>query len=229
MLVPAVVLSFRLLSPPLVCEPVATATPTPAGLPSVPLPPDSALTAAYGRGMTWADFLADARARREMWLRNWERAVVPPDALALLAGLPPGFRVLAIAVDSCSDSVNTIPYIAKLVESVPGLSMRVIKPRDARALMAARRTPDGRSATPTVILLDAEGNEVGCWVERPAALQAIALEANAGGGSPRFAARKQGWYDADAGASTIREIAQALAAAAGGKRGCDAPGPSERP
>ena len=229
MLVPAVVLSLRLLSPPLLCEPLAPAAGFAAAPSAVSLPPDSALTAAYGRGMTWEEFLADARARREMWLRNWERAVVPADALALLANLPPGFRVLAIAVDSCSDSVNTIPYIAKLVESVPGLSLRVIKPRDARPLMSARRTPDGRAATPTVILLDAEGNEVGCWVERPAALQAIAREANAGGGTPGFAARKQGWYDADAGASTIREIAQALAAAAGGKRGCDAPGPSERP
>ena len=69
----------------------------------------------------------------------------------------------------CSDSVNTIPFLAQLVAQVPQLDMRVISPTQGRQLMETRRTPDGRGATPTVIILDESGAEAGCWIERPAA------------------------------------------------------------
>lgn len=183
---------------------------------------DSALATAYASGETWEAFLAAARARRAVWVKNWESAVIPADALAHARTLPPGFRLLVIAVDACSDSVNTIPYLAKLVAEVPALEMRIISPRAGREIMAARPTPDGRPATPTVVLLDAAGAEVGCWIERPVALQNLAIEARAGGGTAEFAATKQGWYDTDAGASTIREVVALLAEAAKGVRGCGA-------
>lgn len=183
---------------------------------------DSALATAYHSGITWEAFRSSAGARRAAWMANWENAKIPADALARARALPPGFRLLVIAVDSCSDSVNTIPYLAKLVAEVPGLSMRILSPVAGRQLMTARPTPDGRPATPTVILLNSKSEEVGCWIERPAALQSIAIEARAGGGTSTFAATKQGWYDADAGASTIREVVALLADAAAGKRGCDA-------
>lgn len=186
------------------------------------VPFDSSLAVAYASGVTWDAFLSSAWSRRAMWMKNWENARIPADALAQARALPPGFRLLVIAVDSCSDSVNTIPYLAKLVAEVPGLGMRILSPAAGRNLMAARPTPDGRPATPTVIVLDAQGEEVGCWIERPLALQAMAIEARAGGGTAEFAATKQGWYDTDAGASTIREVVALLTDAANGIRGCDA-------
>ena len=183
---------------------------------------DSALVRLYESGTAWDGFLDAARARREMWLRHATEGIVPADALARAQALPGRWRLLVIAVDACSDSVNTIPFLARLVASVPQLEMRVISPRAGRELMEARRTPDGRAATPTVIVLDATGEEAGCWVERPAALQAIAIEARAGGGTSAFAAQKQAWYDDDAGASTVDEVVAVLERAAAGARGCDA-------
>lgn len=187
---------------------------------------DSALVKLYESGTPWDGFLAAARARRDMWQRHATTGVVPADAVARAQALPGRWRLLVVAVDSCSDSVNTIPFLARLVASVPSLEMRVISPSDGRALMEARRTPDGRAATPTVVILDEAGNEAGCWIERPAALQAIAIEARAGGGTQEFAARKAAWYEADAGASTINELVALLEKAAAGVRGCDARGGS---
>jgi hypothetical protein len=211
--------------PAALAVPPAPAAPAAPGTPAAPIASDSALVALFAQGTRWDDFLAAARARRAMWVRNAESAVVPADALARARALPGAWRLLVVAVDSCSDSVNTIPYLARLVAEVPGLDLRIITPRDGREVMAGRRTPDGRAATPTVVILDAEGREAGCWIERPAALQAIALAENAGGGTPAFAARKQEWYDGDQGASTIREVVALLAAAADGARGCDAGAP----
>jgi hypothetical protein len=119
-----------------------------------------------------------------------------------------------IAVDGCSDSVNTIPYLARLVALAPQLELRIVSPTAGRAVMEAHRTPDGRAATPTVIILDAQGNEVGAWVERPSVLQQMAIDARAAGTFDRLIAGKQAWYDADAGASTVREVVDLVARAA---------------
>jgi hypothetical protein len=190
------------------------------------LPPaaaDSTLEALYASGRPWQDFLGAARARRAQWLENAARPLAPADAVARAQALPGRWRLLVVAVDSCSDSVNTIPYLAQLVAQVPQLEMRVISPAEGREVMDRRRTPDGRPATPTVVILDALGEEAGCWIERPAALQALALEARAGGGTAAFADRKASWYAQDAGASTVAEVVALLEKAAAGQRGCDAP------
>ncbi|MEX2181282.1 MAG: thioredoxin family protein [Gemmatimonadaceae bacterium] len=186
-------------------------------------PADSALVALYAGGETFERFLARADARRAMWRRHWAEGRVPADALATARALGGRWRLLVIAVDACSDSVNTIPFIALLVAAVPGLEMRVIAPDAAGALLESRRTPDGRTATPTVIFLDADGRDAGCWIERPSALQALAQEARAAGTIERFARGKQAWYDADAGASTVREIVELLVAAASGAPRCGSP------
>lgn len=230
MIVPSLLFAFSVLAPSdLACVEEPTAAmggPRPAVTASTAhADGDSALAAAYNSGITWDAFRSSAWSRRAMWMANWENARIPADVLAQARALPRGYRLLVIAVDSCSDSVNTVPYLAKLVAEVPGLGMRILSPAAGRRLMAERPTPDGRPATPTVILLDSAWVEVGCWIERPAALQAIAIEARAGGGTPTFAATKQKWYDADAGASTIREVVALLTQAAAGKRGCDAASP----
>lgn len=183
-------------------------------------PADTALAALYASGQDFETFLAGARARRVMWLRHAEDAVVPADVLARAQAIPGRWRVLVVAVDSCSDSVNTIPYLARLVALVPALEMRIVLPGPGRPVMEAHRTPDRRAATPTIVILDAEGRDVGCWVERPRALQDQALAASAAGTSGEFLRNKQQWYDADAGASTVREVVQVLEAAAAGTPRC---------
>lgn len=202
------------------CE--STPTSRGAGTRPAPVaaPADTSLAALYATGETFERFLAKAAARRAMWVRNWEQAVIPADLLAMARAVPGVWRILVSAVDGCSDSVNTIPYLARLVALVPALEMRIVQPGPGRVIMEAHRTPDGRPATPTVVILDAEGRDVGCWVERPAALQELALKARAAGTIDDFQRNKQRWYDADAGASTVREVVEVLVAAAAGDARC---------
>ena len=194
-----------------------------AATPSVA--PDSTLGALYASGVDYAAFLGATAARRAQWLANSGAARIPADVLATARGLMGRWRLLVVAVDSCSDSVNTIPYLAALVAQVPGLEMRVVLPGPGKPVMEAHRTPDGRPATPTVVVLDAAGREAGCWVERPAVLQADALAARRDGRYDAFQTGKQAWYDADAGASTVREVVAVLAAAAAGTPRCDTGAP----
>jgi Thioredoxin len=216
--VPLLLATFAFAAPFPACD-------VPLARGSTVVPTDSTLAALYASGVDYRTFLADAQERREQWVRHTERAVVPADALEAARALRGRWRILVAAVDGCSDSVNTIPYLAALAERVPSLELRIVLPGPGRQVMESHRTPDGRAATPTVVILDASGADVGCWVERPAKLQAMAIAARAAGTSDAFIRDKQQWYDADAGASTIREVVAVLQAAASGSPRCDAPRP----
>jgi hypothetical protein len=88
-------------------------------------------------------------------------------------------------------------------------------------VMESHRTPDRRAATPTLVVLDAAGNDVGCLVERPSTLQRLITEKREAGTLAGF--QKQSWYDTDAGATVVREMVAVLRAAAAGSPLCDAP------
>jgi hypothetical protein len=181
---------------------------------------DSLLVALYESGQEFATFHEKAKSRRAMWDRNWTEGKVPEDILTQARAIGGRWRLLVVAVDGCSDSVNTVPYVARLVELVPTIEMRIVLPGPGRPIQESHRTPDGRAATPTFVLIDAEGKDAGCWVERPAALQESFIKAKAENGIDAWAGSKQDWYDADAGASTLREIVAMIASAAGGSPTC---------
>lgn len=171
--------------------------------------------ALWASGETYEAFAAAALARRSLWLRNRERAEVPADVLARARAVPGQWRLLAVSVDGCSDSVSTIPYLAELVARVTGLELRIISPEAGRAVMEAHPTPDGRAATPTVVLLDDGWHDRGAWVERPSELQAWYLANPDGLSHDRQYFQKMEWYDRDAGASTVEEVVEMIEAAAG--------------
>lgn len=166
--------------------------------------------ALWEAGQSYDAFRDGVTARRSLWERNTERAHVPEDVLARARAVPGRWKLLVVAFDRCSDSVNTLPYIAELAARVDGLELRVISPDSGREIMAAHPTPDGRAATPTVLLLDDDWQPAGAWVERPSELQAwyMANPDNLSHDDQYF--EKMAWYDRDAGASTIAEVVALL-------------------
>jgi hypothetical protein len=158
----------------------------------------------FDRGITFAQFLDQARAQREVWLKNASRTDVPLDAVNRLKNVREGLRVLIVAEDWCADSVHTVPYIAN-VASAAGVDVRIVDRTMGESVMAAHRARDGRPVTPIVVLLRND-RDVGAWVERPAALQQLFF---AMAGSPENArqfAERATWYDEDRGRTTIAEF-----------------------
>jgi hypothetical protein len=203
---------------PVVCD-VAAA---PASVVAV-APADSTLEALFAAGVPFSEFLEKARARRDQWKANYAAARVPDDALGTAIATPGRWRLLVVAVDGCSDSVNTIPILALLDSLVSTIDLRIITPDEGRALQETRRTPDGRAATPTVILIDEHGDDAGCFIERPAELVRKSGEARAAGTYDVFLSGKQAWYTADAGQSTVREIVALMVSASEGRPQCGTP------
>jgi hypothetical protein len=174
---------------------------------------DSTYQVLYESGATFADFVSNATARKEQWEGNYAMKVAPDALVTRASAAGTGWKLLVVTVPGCSDSVNSVPYLASFLDKVPSIEMRLINATVGKAVMEAHRTPDGRAATPTVILLDAEFNERGCWIERPATL--IELMKNGTDFEGKMA-----WYDKDRGASSLEEIVAMIEAAHAGSKQC---------
>jgi hypothetical protein len=185
-------------------------------------PRDSSFAALFNAGQPYDSFVAAARDRRAQWVTLTETARLPADAMQAVRGITAPLRVLIVAIDGCSDSVNSLPYIARLLGHAPSVQLRVVLPTAGARVMEAYRTPDGRAATPTLIVLDAQDRVVGCWVERPAVLQQMALDARAAGTLDAYQRTKQQWYDADGGVAIATEVAAVIGGAARGTPVCSA-------
>ena len=184
--------------------------------------PAATLEELYRSGQTYHAFYDAATARRALWVENTARAAVSDALLNRARAVPAHVYILAIAIDACSDSVNSIPYVAKLAELVDAVDMRIIGREAGQALMESHRTPDGRAATPTLIFLNEQFEEVGCWVERPLALQTWFAENSGKLESSQLVEQKMEWYRNDAGQEILREIVEIIEAAAAGERRCAA-------
>ena len=203
-------------------HPGVDATPTPATAPAPrgAATADETLKALFEGGRTFRDFLGAARRRTELWNRLAAEGTVAPEAVARARAVGGTWRILAVAEDWCGDSAHNIPYVAKLVEEVEGVELRIINSNAGRTLMEAHRTPDGRPATPTLILLDTAWNEVGCFVERPSPLMAWYMDNVADKSPDEVHEHVLDFYAADQGQATVEDVVQLLEAAAAGEPRC---------
>lgn len=160
--------------------------------------------AVFAQGAEWAPWLEAVEAQRSLWLVNAAQAN-PPAALVdrLRAAAGTDLQLLVVADAACSDSVQSVPHIARLA-ALAGVPLRLVPKSAALPLLETHRTPDGRTATPTVILLR-KGVDVGAWIERPAALQAWRLSRPDLVGQ-EFLLRKTGWYTWDRGETSMAEL-----------------------
>lgn len=165
---------------------------------------DQDAPALFKRGVTFERFLASAQHQKDLWRTNVSRAQVGPELVARLRKSGADLRFLVITEDACSDSVHVVPYLAALA-SRAGVELRIVARDAGRPILQAHRTPDGRAATPTVILLRKD-REVGAWVERPVMLQRwyLAMSGTLDAGDRQ--ARKVAWYEWDRGDSSLGEI-----------------------
>ncbi len=183
---------------------------------SSPEAASDSLRVVYESGLTWEAFYAGADARRALWERNWTEGSAAPEVIARARATGGPWRLLVITEPGCSDSVNTVPYIARLAEAVPALDLRLVNSTVGRPWMEAHRSPDGRASTPTVLLLDSDFEIRGCWVEQPKGLQGFWLDVVARGTASREVGRKMAWYEEEAGRETLTEIVEVMEAAQDG-------------
>ena len=80
-----------------------------------------------------------------------------------------------LSEDWCGDSVNIVPVVAKLAESVSNMDMRILARDQNLDIMDTHLTGKSRSI-PIVILLNNKFQDCGWWGPRPSPLQKWVLE-----------------------------------------------------
>ena len=161
--------------------------------------------------MTFAQFLESARAKRDEWRQRYNDAAVTPEMVTRMRALPARRLILVVAEDWCSDSVQTIPYVARLVDGAPErLAMRIINSTVGRPVMEANLTPDGRAATPTIVVLTEDDVVIGSWVERPSTAQAWFLEQQKSVMQQPLHEQLMKWYRMTPVGTTMAELAALL-------------------
>ena len=160
--------------------------------------------ALWDQALPYHDFVAASTEHRGLWEGIHRIAVLPAWSRPLDATGAPR-RLLVIAEDWCGDASNTVPILAKLAETVPGLELRVIR-RDEHPEVMDRYLTNGSRSIPIVIALDEDFRELGHWGPRPAALQDWVLANRATIAKPELYPQVRKWYARDRGESTLREV-----------------------
>ena len=158
----------------------------------------------FQNGQTWEQFFGSIARQRELWQATDAAVSVPPEFIERVKGASQGLRILVVAEDWCPDSALAVPHVARMA-SAAGVPLRVVDRAAGETLMAGHRTPDGRTATPTIVLLR-NGIDAGAWVERPAELQSMFLSMSTNPENAKRFSQRRTWYESDGGLSTLREI-----------------------
>ena len=119
----------------------------------------------FGQGMTVPEYVAQMRTNRESFDRLLAEAPVRPEDREALGGLGRKVRILVITEDWCPDSLRTIPGLARLIEGLPTVEMRVFL-RDANPDVMDQYLKRGQfRAIPVFAVFDEEMHEIGRMIE----------------------------------------------------------------
>jgi Thioredoxin len=162
----------------------------------------------WDSALSFEAFVASCKAEHcGLWQGVYNLARVPVWAQE---AVPSGSqrKLLVIAEDWCGDASNTVPVVAKLAQSVPGLDLRVIL-RDGNPQVMDQYLTNGSRSIPIVIALDESFEETGHWGPRPTELQAWVMANRGTMPKTELYPQVRKWYARDRGETTLREVLQA--------------------
>jgi hypothetical protein len=166
--------------------------------------------ALWAQALPYHEFVAASTEHRGLWEGVHRISALPEWSRSLDASAAPR-RLLVIAEDWCGDASNTVPVLAKLAETVPGIELRVLR-RDEHPEAMDQYLTNGSRSIPIVIVLDEDFRELGHWGPRPLALQEWVMAARGSVAKAELYPQVRRWYARDRGESTIREVLEAAKA-----------------
>ena len=167
--------------------------------------------ARYCEGETFAEFLTHPIKNHDMWLAIYKNVTIPIEISARVQALGGHWHLLVLNEDWCGDSVNIVPIIAKLTESVSCMDMRILARDENLDIMDTHLTGTSRSI-PIVILLNQKYQECGWWGPRPRDLQKWVIEKGLKLPKEERYKEVRTFYARDHGLTTMREIVEMLEA-----------------
>jgi Thioredoxin len=166
--------------------------------------PQADLSALFESGKEWTPWLEGVNAQQATWKQVTSQVNPPPALVERLRKAGSDLKILVVAEPACSDSVQSVPHIAKLAE-LAGVPLRIVAKAAAGQVYATHKGPEGQELTPTIVLLRA-GKDAGAWIERPEALATWYRTNRSSIERGELLQRKTAWYQWDRGTSSMNEI-----------------------
>ncbi len=119
----------------------------------------------FAQGLTVSDYVAQMDTNRERFARLLTEAPVEVEDRDAIAGLGRKIKILVITEDWCPDSLRTIPPVARLVEGLPNVELRIFL-RDGNPDVMDQYLKRGQfRAIPVFAIFDEEMHEIGRMIE----------------------------------------------------------------
>jgi Thioredoxin len=119
----------------------------------------------FAQGLTVAEYLAQMHTNRDAFTRLLAEAPVHREDREAIATLEGKIKILVITEDWCPDSLRTIPVLARLVDGLPQVEMRVFLRDDNPDVMDQYLKRGQFRAIPVFAVFDEEMNELGRMIE----------------------------------------------------------------
>lgn len=126
----------------------------------------------FAQGLTGSQYLELVQQNRERFEANLAAAdeLITDEDRAFFSEQP--LSILAIGEDWCTDVVQFLPPIIRLAEQCPNIELRIF-PRDQNLDLMNQYLNQGKyQSIPVFVFFDGDWNELGHFIERPAAVTA---------------------------------------------------------
>lgn len=124
----------------------------------------------FAEGMTYAAYKAQMTRNQERFEANEQSVELRSDDIAFFADLDRPLHVLVLAEDWCGDVIANLPVLGRLAAESGALDLRVFL-RDQNLDLIDQYLNDGKyRSIPVFVFFDADFQELGHWIERPARL-----------------------------------------------------------
>jgi hypothetical protein len=131
------------------------------------------------QGMTYEQFVAGMTKNQERLRQSEQATTIDSADLEFFRRLPAPLDVLVLAEDWCGDVIANLPVLAKLATESGKLRPRIFL-RDQNDDLMSQFLKDGQfKSIPVFVPFDEQLNELGRFIERPAAFNGLRAERRA--------------------------------------------------
>ena len=124
----------------------------------------------FAEGMTVAQFVQGMGTNKELFQERYNSYKLSDEVASELREMGLRLKVIVLAEDWCGDVLRYVPVFARMAEAAGTWEVRLFC-RDEHLDMADTWRKNGQfRAIPVIVFLDETLHEVGCFIEKPAAV-----------------------------------------------------------
>ena len=121
----------------------------------------------FAQGMTFQQYLDQMTTNKDKFLEEMSAVHVAPQDRAVVSGRREKLNVMVLTEDWCGDALTNFPVLARMVEGVPNVEMRVFLRDQNPDLMDQYLNRGIYRSIPVFVFFDDDMREVAHFVERP--------------------------------------------------------------